>query len=884
MQIDTIEAAAVACANFTAEPKAFAQAAAFLAKRVIERRNTTPILSHIRIAADPAGAVTLTGTDLDQWASVTIAAQVETPGAVCVEAGPLSDALAKLVKGKAAYVSFTDDGQGKSALNFGRTRFNLRTLPVDDFPLAPTSEEERASPLSAFTMPAARLLADLAALAPCQSTEEARYYLNGVSLQVRNLAGRERLLMTATDGCNLAMASRELPGGAESLPDIIMQRKAVAMICHAAKLAGDAPAVDLEFDPTGASGGMIRAALGNVTIWSKAVDGTFPDMGRPFEEQLAPTHEAELPMFPELLPGTPLAPMAKIEKAAGQPVEWQDAAKGKLGIVPGDDGLLFACMNVTALHEPVKGYHYGYDHDRAVALRYLRGQAETRHGPIPFAWQSGGLQVIDGQAVGATFGDRTWTKGEYVERPNWETLVVEQVYIEPREVWADGSYSAVMPRESRRELQADVTLEIEGDGARYPIAQNSAGAIHLTADQVARMAGPADTRVIQVRTASGHTAHVYAAVWEAGALALEPCKANGAEIRKGFAVHSQITRGDIVWTSADGELHAAQVQPEAVAVEVVEIPAPVAAEREGWESNSHMADDVPDALSGPEIAPDEPVTEADELPAPEAVKESLTTGPDQMAELAARVAALEARLATLPAESTDTPSGEAARPRRTAAHERAVRRAWAERSARREAEADATEAQERVDRWKRKRAVSIISAMRLRRELDTMKLRAASAEIRMERESERAWDQWGKRKDNAERARRMVAAARHERDMARAGYRGELERANQLTADLATARMTPRYSDDAGREAIDLVSREASRAFHQRDRADALDRRLSEASAARDRLQEQVETLGDAMVAATARAIRAETALAAIEARANGWPPAVRNVQVHIAA
>ncbi len=682
--IDT-QAAEPTRAAFTIEPAAIASAAAFLAKRVIERRFSYPIAAHVLICADPAGRVTMTGTDLDHWAAVTLAADVESPGTVCVEAGPLADALAKLAKGKAGHVRFANEGQEAHfpartiervilTAGTGGAAFTLKTLPADDFPLPPTGEVGEALP--GFTVPAARFLADLAALAPCMSASEARYYLQGVSIQARDLAGRDRLLLAATDGANMALASRPIPAGAESLPDLILHRKAVAILPHAAKIAGADDALALAYDARKFSGGMIRLDLGAVTIWTKAIDGTFPDIARPFEVQLAPTGDDAAPLFPELVAGAPLASMAKLEKAAGQPIEWQDAAQGKLGVAPGDDGLLFACMNVVAENEPVKGFTYGYDHDRERAFTYLHGLAETRNGPIPFAWQSNSLQVRDGQAVGATFGERTWTKGEYVERPNWETLVVEQVYIEPREVWADGSYSVVMPQEDRRPLQANVTLEIDGDATVYPLAQNRAGAIHLNAEQVRRIAGESCFETLAL-TIAGRVVYILQWLFAQGDSRFMTVRADGRCFTGKQRDQVQFLTRDQVEAALRGETVGEVIEPEAPAPAMPEICQPEAAGSDLSPDMAQEGGEAPGALHGPESGPVELVSETCELPA------------DPLADLAARVAALEARIAALPAESTGAavngekievaPSGEVARPRRTAAHERAIRRAWAAR-------------------------------------------------------------------------------------------------------------------------------------------------------------------------------------------------------------
>lgn len=218
--------------------------------------------------------------------------------------------------------------------------------------------------------------------------------------------------------------------------------------------------------------------------------------------------------------------------------------------------------------------------------------------------------------------------------------------------------------------------------------------------------------------------------------------------------------------------------------------------------------------------------------------------------------AIAARSAPLPAVSTEPPSGEAARAKRTPAHERAVRRAWAERKARRKGQAR--------------------HAFQLNIGADQLDNANASRE-RWKAEAESA--QQRERVANAKRARSTLLARRRGAEMSLMA-----KMMKNLHAKLQAAQMAPRYTDEAGREGLDLVGREASRAFEQRDRAEAAEKSVRIAGAAVERQQEAIERMADAMEAATLRAIRAETALAAIKARDNGWPPAVRSVSVKFAA
>jgi len=847
MQIDPIaaDAATESRATFTASPKALEAAAAFLAKRVIERRNSIPILSHIRIEATPAGAVILSGTDLDQLARVTIAADVESPGTICVEAGPLADALAKLRKGGAWEVRFADKGGCRAKVNASgvRAAFDLRGLPADDFPATVTPTVDEA--LSAFTVAAAPFLSDLAALAPCISTEETRYYLNGIALQVRDMAERPRLILAATDGHNMAVASRPIPVGAEALVDSILPRKAVANLAHAAKLAGDVEAIAVEFEGDRAA----RFTLGAVEIETKLIDGTFPDWSRPFEGNLTPIADADAPLFPELVAGAPLAAMAKLEKGAGQVVEWQEAASGRIGAIPADPDMVFGCMNVAAIGEPVKGYRYGYEHDRDTATRYLVGQAERRHGPIPFAW-SKRLQVEGGEAVGLTVGETKWIPGEYVERPNWETLVVESVYIEGRTEWCEGAYSVLMPREDRRQLRADVTLEIDGDATVYPIATNSGGKIHLSADQVRNIAGDSVFETLAL-TIAGKVVYVLAWLFAQGDSRFLTVRSDG----RCFAGKDRHKAQYLTLEQVEAALRGEEV------VEAVEICPPEAAGSDSGPCAVAEAPEAPEALCEAVSGQDEPVTIADKLPAPEAVKDSLTTDP--VAALLARVEALEAAIATLSGESSRGAIGEiepmplpagdpratgAARtrlavvsqqqPKRSAAHERAIRRAWAERKARREAEAE------------RLRVVDLARDARAERDTLRQQLENARRAVEDQREVSAAFEgQWRMAQDRrlatVQRARRMIATAR------------KAERFQRQRGGVLHAQLTRIRSDMVDPSQPERAS-DIARLIRERDEA----RNAAAASQARAvRAEAATATMADKFEDLVSRVARAEAAL-----------------------
>ncbi len=233
---------------------------------VVERRNTIPILSNVLIEASPAGAVKLMATDLDLQVVETMAAvTVEVPGAITVSAHLLFDIARKLPDGSQVSLETADN---RMAIKAGRSRFSLPTLPRDDFPVI----VEGDLPTS-FEIPARTLAELIDRTRFAISTEETRYYLNGIFLHV----AEDELKAAATDGHRLARFTLPRPDGAEGMPDVIVPRKCVAEL---RKLLEEALDTNVEVD---LSASKIRFTLGGengVVLTSKLIDGTFPDYNR----------------------------------------------------------------------------------------------------------------------------------------------------------------------------------------------------------------------------------------------------------------------------------------------------------------------------------------------------------------------------------------------------------------------------------------------------------------------------------------------------------------------------------------------------------------------------------------------------------------------------
>ncbi|WP_108787501.1 DNA polymerase III subunit beta [Erythrobacter sp. Alg231-14] len=236
---------------------------------VVERRNTIPILSNVLIDASDGGSVKVMATDLDlQVVETMSAASVETPGAITVSAHLLFDIARKLPDG--SQVSL-ETAENRMEIKAGRSRFKLPTLPRDDFPVI----VEGDLPTS-FELPARTLAQMIDATRFAISTEETRYYLNGIFLHVTD-EDEPVLKAAATDGHRLARFTLDRPDGAEGMPDVIVPRKAVAEL---RKLLEEAMDGSVQVDLSASKVRFTLSGEGGMVLTSKLIDGTFPDYSR----------------------------------------------------------------------------------------------------------------------------------------------------------------------------------------------------------------------------------------------------------------------------------------------------------------------------------------------------------------------------------------------------------------------------------------------------------------------------------------------------------------------------------------------------------------------------------------------------------------------------
>jgi DNA polymerase-3 subunit beta len=234
--------------------------------RVVERRNTIPILGNVLIRADAAG-LGLKATDLDLEVIETVAAEVAPAGAITAPAHMFYDIVRKLPEGSQIVLEATGD-RASLLLRAGRSRFTLQTLPESDFPDLAAGEMTHKFSLAAKDL---KRLIDKTQFAI--STEETRYYLNGIYLHAAGTAKAPALRAVATDGHRLAQFELPAPEGSAGMPGVIVPRKTVGEV---QRLIEDAEAeVAVELSPS-----KIRFTIGGVVLTSKLIDGTFPDYAR----------------------------------------------------------------------------------------------------------------------------------------------------------------------------------------------------------------------------------------------------------------------------------------------------------------------------------------------------------------------------------------------------------------------------------------------------------------------------------------------------------------------------------------------------------------------------------------------------------------------------
>ena len=256
--------------QFTIERGALLKALGHV-QNVVERRNTIPILSNVLLSADKSsigGQVSFSATDLDMEIVDAAEAIVQVPGQITAPAHTLYEIVRKLPDGADVELKFAAGDDPRLSVSAGRSRFALPVLPAGDFPIMSGDHEGVSYQILRDDL---KRLIDKTRFAV--STEETRYYLNGLFLHCLAEDGSNYLRAVATDGHRLALAEMPAPEGAMGGAGVIIPRKTID---QARRLLDDGTGyVDLTVSPA-----KIRFQFGNASLTSKIIDGSFPDYGR----------------------------------------------------------------------------------------------------------------------------------------------------------------------------------------------------------------------------------------------------------------------------------------------------------------------------------------------------------------------------------------------------------------------------------------------------------------------------------------------------------------------------------------------------------------------------------------------------------------------------
>lgn len=231
---------------------------------VVAKKTTIPILSHVLLQAQ-GGSLTMTTTDMDLALVETLPAVVEKPGAATISSQMLFDIVRKLPEGIMIELTLNPEND-QISLTAGKSRFNLSSLPAEQFPKLTQDD----LPFK-FSLPTQTLLHLIDKAKFAMSADDVRYYLNGIYFHTKEEDGNKIFRSVATDAHRLACIEIEVPEGAEEIPGIIIGRKTLEEI---RKLLDDQKEGDVAVS---LSSRRVQFQLPNSILSSRLIDGAYPD-------------------------------------------------------------------------------------------------------------------------------------------------------------------------------------------------------------------------------------------------------------------------------------------------------------------------------------------------------------------------------------------------------------------------------------------------------------------------------------------------------------------------------------------------------------------------------------------------------------------------------
>lgn len=310
---------------------------------VVEKRPHLPILATARVVAHGEFA-RLSATDLDTEIHIDIPAAIDARFSLCLDAHKFADLLKKAPAADMVAFEAPEADDEKMAADFERIRYSLPVLPSADFP--DISQDMVAAKV--FELDGRTFRDSLAAVEGAISTEETRFYLNGVFIHRPDWTadGSAQLVMVATDGHRLYRQTITAPEGTEGMPGVILPRKLVGVLLKLWKGKAAPETVRLRV-----TGERIELTWQGVRIVARPIDGTFPDYTR-----VIPMHNDNVAEFSAAAMLEAIKGLAAISPERGRAVRIE-AAEGeplRLSMIDPENGTAETTLAAVYTGAPIE--------------------------------------------------------------------------------------------------------------------------------------------------------------------------------------------------------------------------------------------------------------------------------------------------------------------------------------------------------------------------------------------------------------------------------------------------------------------------------------------------------------------------------------------------
>ena len=237
------------------------------------KASTIPILGHVLVEAK-AGTVLVRATNLDREMEASIPAEVIQHGCAALPGEILCRLVPRLSKGGQCQIAIED---GRAKLVSGASKYDLRTLPIEDFP----SRKELAGEAVTFSIAASTLHAMILATVYATDAKSPYFWGQGLHLHI----GAQKLVAVATDSHRLARMATEIPKGSAAMPAVTVPIEAArAMADMLGGVEGEA-----ELSVTSV---LVSLSVGAVRFACKLVDCQYPDYDGKVLGRIKPTEAA----------------------------------------------------------------------------------------------------------------------------------------------------------------------------------------------------------------------------------------------------------------------------------------------------------------------------------------------------------------------------------------------------------------------------------------------------------------------------------------------------------------------------------------------------------------------------------------------------------------